>query len=39
LLLSVFHEGVIDLLKAFKKLEEAGFVDEYLLLVPLAYSD
>lgn len=31
--------GYIDLLKAFKKLEEAGFVDEHLLLVPLAYSD
>ena len=39
LLLSIFHEGVVDLLKAFKKLEEAGFVEEYLLLVPLAYTD
>ena len=38
-LLSIFNEGIIDLMRAFKKLEEAGFVDDYLLLIPLGYID
>jgi len=37
LVLSIFHEGVTHLMTAFQKLEEAGYIDNYLLLVPLAH--
>ncbi len=36
LALILFHEGINDLMKAFQKMEEAGYVRKYLLLVPLA---
>ena len=38
IVLGVFHEGVNDLMFTFKKLEEKGFVDRHLLLVPLSWE-
>jgi len=36
LALILFHEGINDLMRAFQKMEEAGVIEKYLLLVPLA---
>lgn len=38
LVLTVFHEGVVDLMFAFKRLEEKGVVKKHLLLVPLYWE-
>ncbi|KYK36417.1 MAG: hypothetical protein AYK19_08895 [Theionarchaea archaeon DG-70-1] len=37
IVLSIFHEGINDLMKAFQKMEEAGYIRSHLLLVPLAH--
>ncbi len=36
--LGIFHEGVDDLMFAFKKLEEKGYIKKHLLLVPLYWD-
>ncbi|MGD2248592.1 MAG: hypothetical protein PVF58_09310 [Candidatus Methanofastidiosia archaeon] len=38
LVLTVFHEDVVDLMVAFKRLEEKGIVRKHLLLVPLYWE-
>jgi len=34
--LTIFHEGVNDVMTAFQKIEEAGYIKRHLLLVPLS---
>lgn len=34
--MTVFHEGVNDVMTALQKMEEAGYIDHHLLLVPLS---
>ena len=37
LVLMLFHEGINDLITAFQKMEEAGFIEDYLLSTPVWY--
>jgi hypothetical protein len=38
IVLNVFHEGVVDVMFAIKKLEEKGYIDYHFLLIPLYWD-
>jgi len=38
IVLGVFHKGINDVMFALKKLEEKGYIQKYLLLVPLSWE-